>query len=73
MGVMLSATALVQAQSLTEVVGKALVDYPAVRASQSRTETARADIARARSQHYPQIAVGATANNYSSGTSSTTS
>jgi adhesin transport system outer membrane protein len=73
MGVMLSATAFVQAQSLTEVVGKALVDYPAVRASQSRTETARADIARARSQHYPQIAVGATANNYSSGTSSTTS
>jgi adhesin transport system outer membrane protein len=66
----LTASAVVQAQSLTEVVQKALADYPAIRASQSRTETARADIARARSQHFPQIGVAATANNYSSATSS---
>ena len=69
----LTAHSALQAQSLTDVVQKALADYPAVRASQSRTETARADIARARSQHYPQIGVAATANNYSSATSSNTS
>lgn len=65
-------TSLVQAQSLTEVVQRALLDYPAIRASQARTDAARTEITRARSQHHPQIGVAATASQYSTGTSSST-
>jgi outer membrane protein, adhesin transport system len=57
----------VSAQSLPEVVQRALLDYPALLAAQGRVEAARADIARARSQHYPQIGVSATSSHYGSG------
>ena len=57
----------VQAQSLTEVVQQALASYPALAATQARTDAARADIDRARSAHYPQISLGAGVNSYASG------
>ena len=58
----------VQAQSLTEVVQQALATYPALATSQARADAARADIARARSAHYPQLSMGAGVNAYASGT-----
>lgn len=57
----------VQAQTLTEVVQQALASYPALASVQAKAEAARADIARARSAHYPQLSVGASANSYASG------
>ena len=57
----------VQAQTLTEVVQQALASYPALASAQAKAEAARADIARARSAHYPQLSVGASANSYASG------
>ena len=63
----------VGAQSLTEVVQRALQDYPALSAAQARADAARADIARARSQHYPQIGLAATSSHYSSGSGGNTS
>ena len=56
-----------QAQSLPEVVQQALARYPSIVAAQARAEAARAEIGRARSQHFPQISVGAGHNSYSSG------
>ena len=63
-----AACGLAQAQSLTEVVQQALSTYPALASAQAKTDAARADIARARSAHYPQLSVGASANSYASGT-----
>lgn len=60
-------TAALQAQSLTDVVRLALSQYPSLATAQARTDAARADIARARSAHYPQISVGAGLNSYASG------
>lgn len=57
----------VQAQTLTEVVQQALVSYPALASAQAKTDAARADIARARSGHYPQLSMGVSANSYASG------
>lgn len=57
-----------QAQTLTEVVNQALQTYPTVLSAAARTSASRSDIARARSAHYPQVALSATANAYSSGT-----
>lgn len=57
----------VQAQSLADVVQQALASYPALASAKAKTEAARADIARARSAHYPQLSVGASANSYASG------
>jgi len=51
-----------QAQTLPQVVSQALQTYPAVLSSSARTDAARSDIARARSAHYPQIGLSATAN-----------
>lgn len=56
------------AQTLTEVVQQALAQYPALAAAQARADAAQADIARARSAHYPQISMGAGLNSYASGT-----
>ena len=55
------------AQSLSEVVQRALQDYPALTAAQARSEASRAEIARVRSQHQPQIGVSATSSHYASG------
>lgn len=56
-----------QAQTLTEVVQQALAAYPSLTSAQAKTDAARADIARARSAHYPQISMGAGLNSYASG------
>jgi len=50
------------AQTLPQVVNQALQTYPAVLSASARTAAARSDIARARSAHYPQLGVSATAN-----------
>ena len=55
----------VQAQTLTEVVQKALAMYPSLQAVKAKTEAARADIERARAAHYPQISYGYTRSQYS--------
>ena len=54
-------------QSLPDVVQRALQDYPALSAAQARSDASRADIARARSQHFPQIGVSASSSHYASG------
>ncbi len=56
-----------QAQTLSEVVQQAMASYPALASAMAKAQAARADIARARSAHYPQISVGASANSYASG------
>ncbi len=43
------------AQSLQQAVQKALADYPSVSAARFQGEAARADVARARSAHWPQV------------------
>lgn len=62
-----AASGAAQAQSLADVVQQALASYPALASAKAKTEAARADIARARSAHYPQLSVGASANSYASG------
>lgn len=59
--------AALHAQTLPQVVNQALQTYPAVLSASARTAAARNDITRARSAHYPQLGVSATANTYSSG------
>ncbi len=61
------ASCQLQAQTLSEVVQHAMASYPALASALAKAQAARADIARARSAHYPQISVGASANSYSSG------
>ncbi len=55
-----------QAQTLTELVQQALASYPSLTSAQAKAQAARADIARARSAHYPQISLGASANSFAS-------
>lgn len=62
------APAALQAQTLPQVVNQALQTYPAVLSASARSAAARSDIARARSAHYPQLGVSASANAFSSGT-----
>jgi adhesin transport system outer membrane protein len=54
----------VQAQSLNDVVRKAIVNYPSVAAAKSKVEVNRADIDRARAAHYPQLTYGYSRNQY---------
>ena len=56
-----------QSQTLSDVVQQALAQYPAIMAANAKTEAARSEIGRARSQHYPQISLGLGRNSYSSG------
>jgi adhesin transport system outer membrane protein len=58
----------VQAQTLVEVVNQALQTYPAVLSAAAKASASRSDIARARSAHYPQLGMTATANAFASGT-----
>lgn len=55
------------AQTLPEVVNQALQTYPAVLSASVRAAATRSDIARARSAHYPQLGLNATATAFSSG------
>lgn len=64
---LLGCSGTIHAQTLSEVVQQALAQYPALAAAQARTDAARADIARVRSAHYPQISMGAGLNAYASG------
>jgi len=66
LGLVLSTTCA-QSQTLMEVVQHALTSYPALVSAQAKADAARADIARARSAHYPQLSVGASANSFASG------
>lgn len=59
--------AALHAQTLPQVVNQALQTYPAVLSASARTAAARNDITRARSAHYPQLGVSATATSYASG------
>lgn len=57
----------VSAQTLVDVVQRALTLYPAILSAQAKADSARADIARARSAHYPQIGLGINRNSFASG------
>ncbi len=61
------APVLLHAQTLPQVVNQALQTYPTVLSASARSAAARNDITRARSAHYPQIGLSATANATSSG------
>ena len=58
----------IQAQTLPQVVNQALQTYPAVLSAAARADATRTDITRARSAHYPQLGLSASANAFSSGT-----
>jgi adhesin transport system outer membrane protein len=55
------------AQTMVDVVQRALTMYPAILSAQAKADAARSDIARARSAHYPQIGFGINRNSFSSG------
>lgn len=57
----------VRAQTLTEVVRRALETSPALLSAQARVEAAQADVGRARSAHYPQWSLVGNANSFQSG------
>lgn len=60
------ASAGLGAQTLNDVVQKAVADYPSVLAAKSKVAVSQADIDRARAAHYPQLAYGFTRSQYSS-------
>ena len=55
------------AQTMVDVVQRALTMYPAVLSAQAKADAARSDISRARSAHYPQIGLSANKNSFASG------
>lgn len=57
----------VEAQTLPQVVDRALQLYPSIQSANAKAQASRADIARARSAHQPQIGFTLTGNQYSSG------
>ena len=65
--VLASLSMTLHAQTLPEVVNQALQTYPAVLSASVRAAATRADITRARSAHYPQLGLNATATAFSSG------
>lgn len=56
------------AQSLQESVLTALAHYPSITSSQFKTESAKADITRARGAHWPQLSWSGTYNDYRNNT-----
>lgn len=58
----------VGAQSLSQVVERALQAYPSIQSANAKALAARTDIDKARSAHQPQIGVTASGNHYASGT-----
>ncbi|MFM7000533.1 MAG: TolC family protein [Limnohabitans sp.] len=58
----------VGAQTLSQVVERALQAYPSIQSANAKAQAARADIDKARSAHQPQIGVAAASNRYASGT-----
>ena len=57
----------VKAQTLPQVVERALQVYPSIQTANAKAQAAQSDIARARSAHQPQIGVTAYGNQYGSG------
>lgn len=55
------------AQTLPQVVERALQAYPSIQSAQAKAQAARSDIDKARSAHQPQIGVTAASNHYASG------
>lgn len=55
------------AQTLPQVVERALQVYPSIQSANAKAEAARTDIDKARSAHQPQIGVNLTTNRYNSG------
>lgn len=58
----------VGAQTLSQVVERALQAYPSIQSANAKAQAARADIDKARSAHQPQIGLTAATNHYASGT-----
>lgn len=56
------------AQTLPQVVDRALQIYPSIQSANAKAQAARTDIDKARSAHQPQIGVTAATNHYASGT-----
>ncbi len=55
------------AQTLPQVVERALQSYPSIQAAQAKALAARTDIDKARSAHHPQIGLTAASNHFASG------
>ena len=56
-----------QAQTLPQVVERALQAYPSIQSANAKAQATRADIDKARSAHQPQIGFAAASNQYASG------
>ena len=61
------ASVSVHAQTLPQVVERALQAYPSIQSANAKAQASRADIDKARSSHQPQIGIAASANQYTSG------
>ncbi len=55
------------AQSLTEIISRAVIDYPSISAAKFNAESADHEVDRAFGQHMPQVGVQASSNRYQSG------
>lgn len=55
------------AQSLTEVISRAVIDYPSISAAKFNAESADHEVDRAFGQHMPQVGLQASSNRYQSG------
>jgi adhesin transport system outer membrane protein len=64
---LVSANMSLQAQTLPQVVERALQAYPSIQSANAKAQASRADIDKARSAHQPQIGVTASGNQYASG------
>jgi adhesin transport system outer membrane protein len=64
---LVSANMSLHAQTLPQVVERALQAYPSIQSANAKAQASRADIDKARSAHQPQIGVTASGNQYASG------
>jgi outer membrane protein TolC len=64
---MFAASTGLRAQTLPQVVERALQAYPSIQSANAKAQATRADIDKARSAHQPQIGVTAAGNQYASG------
>lgn len=64
---MAGSTLNLNAQTLPQVVERALQAYPSIQSANAKAQASRADIDKARSAHQPQIGIAASANQYASG------
>lgn len=64
----ISLTTSVSAQTLPQVVERALQAYPSIQSANAKAQAARTEIDKARSAHQPQIGMTVASNHYASGT-----